>query len=669
MAGRIPQAFLDDLLDRVDIVEVIDRRVKLKKSGKNYTARCPFHDEKTPSFSVNPEKQFFYCFGCGAGGNALGFVMDYENIDFPRAVESLASSVGLEVPRESTSPGQPAREESNKPLYALMEQATNFYKRQLRSHPEAGRAVDYLKGRGLTGEIAKRFDLGFAPPGWDNLLKALGQDEEHQQLLKKAGMVVENEAGRTYDRFRDRVVFPIRDQRGRVIAFGGRVLGDDKPKYLNSPETEIFHKGRELYGLYQARQANRKLERIIVVEGYMDVIALAQHGIDNATATLGTATSRTHLERIYRLCPEVVFCFDGDEAGRKAAFRALEAALPCMEDGRQARFLFLPEGEDPDTTVRGGGAAHFQSLLAAATPLEIFLFESVSESLDIASLDGRARLSKLALPYIRQLPEGVFRQLMLRELADRTGLELASILQLQASHDHSAEHGHPGGYKHPGPGGYEHPGPGGYEHPGLEGYEHPVGARSAGDRAPGDRAPDDRVPDDLSSDDRPRSGLLQGPKRRPIFDAAAAGHANLAQSAIALLLHRPEISLLADPTSLAELEGEDVSLLRELLDLLRRRPDSNTAMLLGHWYGTPEGDLLSRLAGQERLIPTEGIEQQFVDTMEALGHLPHRSKLAEQVDKLKRTNYAEVSELEKQRLRELLQAKQQRDAQRNRRKS
>ena len=320
MAGRITQKFLDDLLERVDIVEVVDRRVKLKKAGKNYSARCPFHDEKTPSFTVNGEKQFFYCFGCGAGGNALGFVMDYDNVDFPQAVETLANGVGMAVDREQTGPpgsgGQAPPQQSNKPLYELMEQAATYYKQQLRVHPEKQRAVAYLKGRGLTGEIAKQFDLGFAPPGWDNLLSTLGVGDEAQERLLKTGMVVKNESGRIYDRFRDRIVFPIRDERGRVIAFGGRVLGDDKPKYLNSPETDIFHKGRELYGLYQARKANRKLERILVVEGYMDVIALAQNGISYATATLGTATSETHLQRLYRQCPEVVFCFDGDEAGR-----------------------------------------------------------------------------------------------------------------------------------------------------------------------------------------------------------------------------------------------------------------------------------------------------------------------------------------------------------------
>ncbi|MDZ7785238.1 MAG: DNA primase [Halioglobus sp.] len=616
MAGRIPQAFLDDLLDRVDIVEVIDRRVKLKKSGKNYTARCPFHDEKTPSFSVNPDKQFYYCFGCGAGGNAIGFLMDYDNVEFPQAVETLAAGQGLEVPREP-SPGGVRRDDEEsrtRPLYALMEQVSHFYQQQLRQHPERDNAVAYLKGRGLSGEIARDFRLGFAPPGWHNLLDALGGNAAQRQLLVDAGMVVESENGNFYDRFRDRVMFPIRDRRGRVIAFGGRVLGDDKPKYLNSPETAIFHKGRELYGLYEARVKNRRLERILVVEGYMDVIALAQHGITWAAATLGTATSRTHLERVFRLCPEVVFCFDGDEAGRRAALRALEETLPCLEDGRQARFLFLPEGQDPDDAVRSGGADQFETLLAQAMPLETFLFESAAEGLDTSSLDGRARMSTRALPYIRQLPEGVLRQLMYRALAEKTGLDLNSLLQLEVpAHPAEASHTTP-----------------------AKGERGPPPAQNAPSRA------------------------ASAPQPQP-----ESGYASLAQKAIALLLHRPGIARLAQPENLRDLQGGDVQLLRELLELLRLRPDSSTAVLLGHWYGTDEGALLNRLAGQERLIPATGIEREFTDTMTALAQdLPQRSKLAAQVDKLKLTNYAEISELEKQRLREMLQEKAQRDAQR-----
>jgi len=626
MAGRIPQTFLDDLLDRVDIVEVIDRRVKLKKSGKNYTARCPFHDERSPSFSVNPDKQFYYCFGCGAGGNALTFVMEYENLDFPQAVESLAGNVGMTVPREPSRDGRGNREddspdESNKPLFTLLDQIARYYQQQLRSHPQARRAVEYLKARGLTGDIAKRFGLGFAPPGWDNLLQTMGEDEQQRDLLLRTGMLVKNEDGRIYDRFRDRVMFPIRDRRGRVIAFGGRVLGDDKPKYLNSPETDIFHKGRELYGLYEARQTTRKLERIVVVEGYMDVIALAQYGITYATATLGTATSQTHLERVYRLCPEVIFCFDGDEAGRKAAFRALEAALPCMEDGRQARFLFLPEGQDPDDAVRAGGREHFEHLVGQAVPLETFLFDAVATGLDLASLEGRARMSKLALPFIRQLPDGVYRQLMFQALAERTGLELGSLMRLEVP---------PAPTRPPDEGSILGPSPG---------YDAPLDAAS----------------------------LRPPPRRGPPIkhQPPTTGYSNLAQAAMALLLHQPDIARLASPALLEGVTGEDGDLLRELLHLLHRRPESSTAMLLGHWYGTDEGRLLSRLAGQERLIPATGIEQQFVDTMTALSLLPQQSKLAAQVDKLKLTNYAEVSELEKQRLRELLQEKLQRDMLRN----
>ena len=630
MAGRIPQQFLDDLLDRIDIVEVVDRRVKLKKTGKNYSARCPFHEEKTPSFTVNPDKQFYYCFGCGAGGNALGFVMDYENIDFPRAVEVLAGSLGVEVPREQSTPGapQPRREDTHRPLYAILEEAARFYRRQLREHPAAGRAVDYLKSRGLTGEIARQFDLGFAPPGWDNLLQALGGDEPQRKLLMDAGLLVENEAGRIYDRFRDRVIFPIRDQRGRIIAFGGRVLGDDKPKYLNSPDTPVFSKGRELYGLHQARQANRRLERVIVVEGYMDVIALAQHGITCATATLGTATSPTHLERLFRQTSEVVFCFDGDEAGRKAAVRALESALPAMQDGRQARFLFLPEGEDPDTLVRQQGAEHFQQLVREATPLERFLFDAAGEGLDTTSMEGRARLSKQALPYLRQLPDGVFRQLMFRGLAERTGLSVAELMQIEA--------------------------------PPLRRQPDPPADRAAPDQASAVGA------------GPPASGssgpAAAHPRQRHASQAARQGHSNLAQSAIALLLHRPDIARLADPAPLEHLPGDDVELLRELLLLLQRRPDSNTAMLLGHWYGTPQGELLNRLAGQERLIPHEGIEQQFLDTMATLEQLPERSKLRDQVDKLRSTNYAELSEADKQHILGLIRQKQLLDEARKKRR-
>lgn len=639
MAGRIPQSFIDDLLERVDLVDIVDRRVKLKKTGKNYSARCPFHDEKSPSFTVNPDKQFFYCFGCGAGGNALGFVMDYDNVDFPQAIETLANGLGLTIPREESGRGGPtaSAESRHRPLYALLEKAARFYQNALRTHGEASRAVDYLKGRGLSGEIARSFGLGFAPPGWDNLLKALGDDDNSRRQLLDTGMLVKNDAGRLYDRFRDRIVFPIRDQRGRIVGFGGRVLGDDKPKYLNSPETPVYNKGRELYGLYEARQANRKLDRLLVVEGYMDVIALAQSGISNATATLGTATSKTHLERIFRLCPEVVFCFDGDEAGRKAAFRALETTLPCMTDGRQARFLFLPEGDDPDTMVRREGADAFHHQVANARPLERFLFDTIADGLDTRTLDGRARFCQQVLPYLRQLPAGVYRELMFRELAERTGLELASLMQLEApplqpsAPDNRAPQRQPATATD-------------------DPYADIPGPDYDGPYAP--HPSDDAAPTEAST---------EAPRKRQPLHIANGGHANLAQSAIALLLHKPEAAAIADPGTLAELDGEDAALLRDILTLLQRRPDSSTAMLLGHWYGTEQGELLNRLAGQERLIPTDGIEEQFRDTLSRLVHLPQRARLAAQVDKLRSTDYALMGLEQKQALKELLHQLQQLD--------
>ena len=426
----IPQSFLDDLLNRIDIVEVVDHRVKLKRSGKNYMACCPFHDEKTPSFTVSPDKQFYYCFGCGATGTAISFLMEYERSGFVDAVESLARLAGVEVPREERSNESEAREQQRKRSYDILEQAASHYQEQLRQHPHSRRAIDYLKGRGLSGHVAKLYGLGYAPPGWDNLLLKLGQNEHTLALLLQTGLTIEKpDDGKRYDRFRDRIMFPIRDSRGRVIGFGGRVLGNDKPKYLNSPETEVFHKGRELYGLYEALQRNRKLERLVVVEGYMDVIALAQYGLNNAVATLGTACGEEHLKLAFRHVGEIVFCFDGDPAGRNAAKRALLAALPNMSDGRRIRFLFLPEGQDPDSLVRQIGHERFGAQLEHAMPLEEFLFEVAADGIDLNTMDGRARFSKIAAPLIHQLPEGVFHSLMMENLARRTGLNLEILAE------------------------------------------------------------------------------------------------------------------------------------------------------------------------------------------------------------------------------------------------
>jgi DNA primase len=433
MAGLIPQTFIDDLLDRVDIVDVVNGRVQLKKAGKNYKACCPFHEEKSPSFTVAQDKQFYYCFGCGAGGNALSFVMEFDRLDFLPAVEILAKNAGLEIPREAAPDRAVSRQKDS--LYSILTEADQYFRQQLRINQAAGSAVDYLKGRGLSGKIAAQFGIGYAPPGWDNLLKSSGTDPAKLKLLDESGMVITKpEEKKQYDRFRHRIMFPIRDQRGRTIGFGGRVLDDSTPKYLNSPETPVFHKGRELYGLYEARQALKEIPHLIMVEGYMDVIALAQYGIHNAVATLGTALTESHLQKLFRYTSELVFCFDGDNAGRRAAARSLDIALPEMKDGVSAKFLFLPDGEDPDSMVRKLGTQDFEQQVANAQPLSEFLFEQLSDGIDASTADGKARLSKVCAPQINRIPQGVFRQLMLEELSRRTGISADSLRAYVASH-------------------------------------------------------------------------------------------------------------------------------------------------------------------------------------------------------------------------------------------
>ncbi|MBU0500101.1 MAG: DNA primase [Gammaproteobacteria bacterium] len=423
MPGKIPREFIDQLLQRTDIVDVVNSRVPLKRTGKDYQACCPFHDEKTPSFTVSRDKQFYHCFGCGAHGSAIGFFMEYERLSFPEAVEELARLQGIEVPRE-LSDQSPAKD--LRPLFDVLTQADDFFRLQLRQHPTAGKAVDYLKRRGLSGEIAVEYGIGYAPPGWDNLLRELGP-RFGSPLLTQAGLITEAEAGKGYDRFRDRIIFPIRDSRGRVVGFGGRVLGDDKPKYLNSPETPVFHKGRQLYGLYEMTKALRRPEQLLVVEGYMDVVALAQQGIRYAVATLGTATTADHLERAFRLTTEVVFCFDGDRAGREAGWKALRLVLPLMTQGRGARFLFLPEGEDPDSLVRKEGAESFERRVREAEPLSDYLLKQLATEADMGSLDGRARFAEAARGHIEQLPDGLFKQMMWRRLAERSGAPIEEL--------------------------------------------------------------------------------------------------------------------------------------------------------------------------------------------------------------------------------------------------
>ena len=609
--ARLPQAFIDDLLDRLDIVEVIDRRVKLKKAGKNYSACCPFHDERTPSFSVNPERQFYYCFGCGAGGNAIGFVMDYERLDFREAVEGLAQTVGLEVPKDDPRGGREPPKDQNKPLYEMLERSSKFYEHALRQHSERHKVVNYLKGRGLTGEIARDFRIGFAPEGWDNLMQANGGDEASQDLLMRSGMLVKNDKGRTYDRFRQRVMFPIQDQRGRVIAFGGRVLGDDKPKYLNSPETPVFQKSRELYGLWQARKHPRRIERIVVVEGYMDVIALAQHGIPYAVATLGTSTSETHLERLFRIVPEVVFCFDGDDAGRKAAFRGLEATLPAMQDGRQAKFLFLPEGEDPDTLVRAKGKAFLENLFDHADPLETFLFKHLAEGLDLESMDGRARFSKLAVPHLHRLPEGVFKTLMYQALAEKTGIDVDSLKRLQPP-------------------------------PALRPKPGAVADASAQDGPP-PTDPEEPPPEDIM------------PIEGPIVASLSPSSINPIHRLLGLLVLKPGM-VEHIPDALLVTEGSpEAVLLSEVVAHIRKYSDVTTAALLGFWFDTPEGDFLNALAGRETVEEDAGLEALCAALVEKLSRHPALNAARQRFEVLKRKPYAELTSEEKKTLLTLTQ--------------
>lgn len=424
MAGRIPDQFIDELLARTDLTDVVASRISLKKTGQNYSALCPFHNEKSPSFSLNPNKQFYYCFGCGAGGNAISFVMEHDHLDFVEAIEVLAKDAGMEVPREQ---GAPDRYEQNAELLKRLSESSQFYQEQLIKHPDKKKATDYLaKDRGLSGQIAKVFGLGYAPPGWDNLLKRIGTRAENQEQLLLGGMLIEkkDQPGHYYDRFRDRIIFPIRDSRGRVIAFGGRAFGDEKPKYLNSPETPVFQKSQELYGLFEAKQNTPVLDQIIVVEGYMDVIVLAQHGITNAVATLGTSVNSQHIRKLFKLVSKVILCFDGDKAGRSAAIRGLEAALPVMQDEKQIRFLFLPEGEDPDSLVRQEGKDAFNNRLEDASSLSHVLFEHARNQVTLGDEEGEAQFTRNAMSMIQQIPkELTFRSVLIKQLSEQSGID------------------------------------------------------------------------------------------------------------------------------------------------------------------------------------------------------------------------------------------------------
>ena len=530
----IPQDFIDDLIARADVVEIIGRRIQLKKAGREFKACCPFHDEKTPSFTVSPSKGFYHCFGCGMHGTAIGFLMEYDHMSFVEAIESLASTMGVDVPRDESD--RPARRHDE--LFSLLASVERHWQSCLRDAPTA---VDYLKQRGIDGNTAKRFGIGFAPDSWSDVLDKFGKTPEAAERLLATGLVIRKDNGKHYDRFRGRIMFPIRDARGRTIGFGGRAIGDGEPKYLNSPETVLFHKGRELYGLYESRQALRKIDRLVVVEGYMDVIALARHGIDFSVATLGTATTSDHLNLLFRLTENVNFCFDGDRAGRAAAWRALENALPQIREGRQIRFVFLPDGHDPDSYVNEYGSEAFVEAVDAGVAFSDFLIGELASQVDMTTIDGKARLAELAKPLINQIPLGVYRELLIDSLAESVGLTAAKlekmIDQAQRNTGQAAAH---------------------------------ATASTRGRRA-----------------------------------AVAAGRPSVVRRAITLLLNYPEASGKLDIEKLASINRPGIGLLHDLIETTQQEPNITTAGLLERWRHDDEGRHLGKLAAIEVIIEEE----------------------------------------------------------------
>lgn len=554
MAGLIPRNFIDDLLARTDVVEVIEGYVKLSNAGRNYKACCPFHHEKSPSFTVSREKQFYHCFGCGAHGSAISFLMEYAGLDFIEAVEQLSGRLGLDVPREGGS--EPRADYTE--LLGLLDDANNWFQQQLRQHSARQKAVDYLKGRGLSGQIANRFQMGFAPSQRDALVKALAKDDVHLcGQLVTAGLATERAPGQFTDKFRNRVMFPIHNRRGQVVGFGGRVLDDGQPKYLNSPETPVFHKGRELYGLWQARKANRKLEEVIVVEGYMDVVALAQHDITQCVASLGTAATGEHVEKLFQNTNHIVFCFDGDRAGLQAAWRALENSLPHMRGGRQIGFIFLPEGEDPDTLVRAAGADAIRERVRTATPLSDYLFQELSLAHPPETMEGRSALAEAAKPLLAKLPPGVFHELALQRLGELTRLAVERL--------------------------------------GLEQLAPPAG-RSA------------------------RDTLGSGTQRRPAKTTRQkAPTPSLMRRILTLLLHHPSLAQgIEFRPELNKLSQPGADLLREALDLAASRPDLTTGGLLEHFRDHAHGKHLTQLASGPAPLIEAGLELEFSDALKKL---------------------------------------------------
>ena len=568
MAGRIPQTFIDELIARADIVEVVGSRVPLKKAGREFKACCPFHDEKTASFWVSPDKQFYHCFGCGAHGTALGFLMQYEQLPFPEAVEEIATRLGLEVPHEGGGGAAPRAQEE---LSELLGRVAGYYQESLADNE---RARGYLQSRGLDAAIIERFRIGYAPDSWNEVLRRFGATDEGRRALSAGGLIIERDSPRSgsepwYDRFRDRVMFPIRDPRGRVLGFGGRLLGAGEPKYLNSPETALFHKGQELYGLHEIRLARTALKRLVVVEGYMDVVRLHQAGVAYAVATLGTATTPEHLKRVFRLVSEVVFAFDGDRAGRAAAWRALQNVLPELREGRELRFLFLPEGEDPDSLVGREGATAFEARLASAMPLSEYLATQLREQADLSHADGRAKFVALARPLLAKIPPGVYLELLLARIAQDVSLSADRLRELLRADLASAP-------------------------------------RSGDGTAPA-------AGNAVSADSRRGAGRGTG-----------VGRPGLVTQAIQTLLHFPATSgnvsaaVSARLDDIAETEVGGIATLRELLAVLRARPGRSSSQILEEWRERPEHRRLGELQAERLLLDAAQAGPELVGILERL---------------------------------------------------
>ena len=528
MSGLIPQHFIDDLIARVDIVEVMGNRIQLKKAGKEFKSVCPFHDDSNPSLTISPAKGFYHCFSCGAHGTAVGFLMNYEHLSFVEAIESLASNLGIEIPYEKNQ--QPIKKNNN--LFDLLEKIQAHYQLELKNDKSA---INYLKNRGITGKIAKRFNIGYAPSGWRNILDRFGTSSTEIEKLITLGLVIPKDSNH-YDRFRERVMFPIRDNRGRFIGFGGRILNQDQPKYLNSPETPLFHKGRELYGLYECQQALRKIERLVVVEGYMDVISLAQHGIDYAVASMGTATTDDHFNRLFRLTDYIYFCFDGDQAGLDAAWRALNNALKHIREGRQIKFVFLPENDDPDTFIKKNSASIFEKELNNGKDLSDFLIEKLAEDIDIKSIDGRARLAEKAKPLISIIPDGIFKELIVNKLSESVGLSAKKLASLISEHKKNN----------------------------LK----------------------------IATEQKQRifNNKVQNNKKEKT---------SITKKAITLILNYPLIGRQADLNLIEKNIEPGTEILKKLIQTIQKKPDINTAGLIEYWRNDAEGKFLGQLASKE----------------------------------------------------------------------